>query len=320
MCTRTPSACHYLRPNPRGLPPGYLIALEQRLADTEAALSLSISLILELAPIHSITICQPSPTCLETLSDQALDLKKQKALDYLELSSLNHKRIKSGRTPDTSAEKREQQGEWQRWPISSMAEVFSWWSKQQQPPSPRPAKARRVMAEEPEERTPTPSLSPIVTFDDALDDNSSHSSLEPGFGTDTGFREPGLSNDQMPDQPNCNLNTLHVTQPTIPLEPPAHFPTSQNSRPLPTDYTGNYAAKLYSRPSTSGSSIVSHTPVVPSQPNDLYPQSPVATTRIAALDSGQLYFRNLQTNSHAPTKYTVSESVQRVLDRNSGWF
>ncbi|RVD87751.1 uncharacterized protein DFL_001962 [Arthrobotrys flagrans] len=325
MCIRTPSACHYLRPSPRGLPPGYLIALEQRLADTEAALSLSISLILELAPIHSITMRQPSPTCLETLNDQVLDLKKQKALDYLELSSLNHKRIKSGRTPDTSAEKREQQDEWQRWPISSMAEVFSWWSKQQQPPSPRPPKARRVM-EETGERTPTPSSSPIVTFEDASDDNLSHSSLEPGFGSETRFQELGLSNDQMPDQPSRNINInadghiLHPAQPTVPLEPSAHFPTTQNSGSLSTDFAGTYAAKLYSRPSTSGPSIVSHPPTVLSQLDDPYTPSPIIATRIPAVDSGQLYFRNLPTNSCAPTRSTVSESVRRVLDQNTGWF
>ncbi|KAK6351521.1 hypothetical protein TWF718_004679 [Orbilia javanica] len=321
MCTRTPSACHYLRPNPRGLPPGYLIALEQRLADTEAALSLSISLILELAPVHSITIRQPSPTCLETLDDQVVDLKKQKALDYLELSSLNHKRIKSGRTPDTSAEKREQQEEWQRWPISSMAEVFSWWSKRQQPSSPQPPKTQRVM-EEPEGHTPTPSLSPIMAFEDALDDNSSHSSLEPGFGTEPRLQEPGLSDDQMVHQPirSANGHILHATQPNGPLETPAHFPTSQNSGPLPTGFVGTYAAKVYSGPSTGGPSVVSHPPIVPSQMGDPYAPSPIVTNRMAAVDSGQPYFRNLQATTFTPTKSTVSESVRRVLDQNTGWF
>ncbi|KAF3083957.1 hypothetical protein TWF102_000529 [Orbilia oligospora] len=322
MCTRTPSACHYLRPNPRGLPSGYLIALEQRLADTEAALSLSISLILELAPVHSITIRQPSPNYLETMNDQVLDLKKQKALDYLELSSLNHKGIKGGRTPDTSAEKREQQDEWQRWPISSMAEVFSWWSKKQQPPSPRPPKARRVMAEEPEECTRAPSLSPIVAFKDTLDDNSSHASLESSFGTDTGSQVPSSSNNQMPDQRSRSIHghTGHTTQPAVPLEPHAYFPTSQNSGSSSIDFAGNYAAKLYSRPSTSGSSIVSYPPIVPSQLNDPYTQSPGISTRGAAAGSGQSYSRNSQPDLQATKKYTVSEGVQRVLDRDSGWF
>ncbi|KAK6536930.1 hypothetical protein TWF281_001137 [Arthrobotrys megalospora] len=319
MCTRTPSACHYLRPNPRGLPPGYLIALEQRLADTEAALALSISLILELAPVHSITIRQPSPTCLDTLNDQVLDLKKQKALDYLELSSLNHKKIKSGRTPDTSAEKREQQDEWERWPISSMAEVFSWWSRQQQPPSPRPPKTRRLL-EEPEEPAPPPALSPIVTFEDAPDDHLSHSSLEPSFGSDTGFQEPGSSNDQPSRHQNvANGHIHHATHPTVPLESPAHFPTSQSGGSLSTDFVGTYAAELYSRPSSS-TSMVGHPPIVPSQLEDPY-APPIIAGRMAAADSGQFYLRNLQTNtSCVPTRSTVSESVRRVLDQNNGWF
>ncbi|KAK6361236.1 hypothetical protein TWF730_004977 [Orbilia blumenaviensis] len=323
MCTRTPSACHYLRPNPRGLPPGYLIALEQRLADTEAALSLSISLILELAPVHSITIRQPSPSCLETLNDQVLDLKKQKALDYLELSSLNHKNIKSGRTPDTSAEKREQQDEWERWPISSMAEVFSWWSKQQQPPSPRPPKIRRAL-EEPEEPAPTRSLSPVITFEDTPDDNLSQSSLEPSFGSDPGFQERGMSNSHPPSQPSrqnsASGHMLHATRTPVTLGSPANFPTGQNSGSLSTEFAGTYAAELYSRPSTSTSSIINHQPILPSQLDDSYAPPSIAGARIPAVDSGQLYLRNLQTNICGPTKSTMSESVRRVLDQNTGWF
>ncbi|KAK6503469.1 hypothetical protein TWF481_008486 [Arthrobotrys musiformis] len=322
MCTRTPSACHYLRPNPRGLPPGYLIALEQRLADTEAALSLSISLILELAPVHSITIRQPSPTSLETLNDEVLDLKKRRALDYLELSSLNYKKIKSGRTPDTSAEKREQQDEWQRWPIGSMEEVFSWWSRPPQPPSPRPSKSRRVM-EDPREQARTPSLSPIATFEDAPDDTMSNSPVEPSFGADTGFQESGLSSDQVFDGPSrgaTNAHMLHATQVNVPLEPRALFPANQSSGPQSTDFAGTYAAKLYSRPSTSASSIVAHPPIVPSQPNDLYAASSMPASEITTVDDGQFYYGSLQTNSDTPTNKTVSENVQRILDQNNGWF
>ncbi|KAJ6260968.1 hypothetical protein Dda_3631 [Drechslerella dactyloides] len=125
----TVPACQYVRPNPRGLPPGYLIALEQRLADTEAALRLSVKIILEL----TLADAQPSPTSQECLDEDYSTLRAQNAVKHLASEpSLREMALEKicGRhsSPDTYPEKRERQGEWERWPLRSMTDVLSWWS------------------------------------------------------------------------------------------------------------------------------------------------------------------------------------------------
>ncbi|EPS38695.1 hypothetical protein H072_7516 [Dactylellina haptotyla CBS 200.50] len=99
------------------------VHLQQRLADTEAMLSLSLSLILELTDgiwlarqelTHNNFAEEIPPVATDSgITEETLIQKKDTVLKFYENSTSSYRRSGKIGTPDTSAEKRERQEEWE---------------------------------------------------------------------------------------------------------------------------------------------------------------------------------------------------------------
>ncbi|KAK6355237.1 hypothetical protein TWF696_004351 [Orbilia brochopaga] len=299
-CSRTPSACHYVRPNPRGLPPGYLIALEQRLADTEAALRQSIAMILELIHSNSNSEArlQSTPLDIYNVTDDDLMARKQSALKYLESrSSLRERALgdADGRqvTPDGYPEKRERQAEWEKWPLQSMADVFSWWSREDRDgtTNDREEEALVVDGDEVQDVDDPPSAS----FGEVeLDDTPGQPILGSSLRKQNRHQGPSVERRNNPSnrQPKGQSIRRYGTS-----------KTPRRNHPVPHNMVSGLSANNLQEPASPG----------------VY----VTTTIDRVSDEGMRYQDQALVNctiNEQPSRKGLSDNVRRLLDLNPGWF
>ncbi|KAF3922103.1 hypothetical protein ABW20_dc0109964 [Dactylellina cionopaga] len=262
--------------------------------------------------VRSEAIEGASPTSIVSLDDHVLELRKQIALKFFESSSPKFKKLQNDGTPDTSAEKRERQDEWETWPLKSLEEGFSWWSR----------KNKLLNSPKGAHETEDQMDGLIVPSPSVLEGRVENSSPNQNFRNDVTYQEPRFISDRIStrsfSQEATDQHVLSATHNSMTLEPVSPFTIGRHNDALAGEFAGTYPPELYNTPSSSSSVPISGHQIGLAAQSEEYVSS-IGVDKAPENQSTQALTSNPQPRN-SPPKKIVSETVRKILDRNSGWF